>query len=434
MKQSVPPPSLLMRTIEQVFIGGLVLIFGLIVLHAPLSVFFGTHFGHLLLVKSWKELLMGVLLILALIIITKRHAWRQFVRDPLLIASLALALLYVVSLQYGHGARSYGAGLLIDLRYVLYAVLVYVAARLFPEYRSIFLRAGLIGAIVVVGFGLLQFLLPKDFLSILGYSKLTITPYTTIDNYEGLVRLQSTLRGPNPLGAYAAVVVLVASIVAIRAKLSRRIRVWLGVLALGALILVFASYSRSAYAGLLAGAFVAAGILAGRRLVHRNVIIGLAVAIILVVGGIFAIRHTTFYTSVLQHEVQGSGPAINSNQGHTISLSDGLSKDIVHPLGYGTGSTGSASLLSKNGYIVENQYLYVAHEAGWVALALFLFIIGALLRAAYQRREEPLAVGVLASGVALLIIGFVLPVFADDTVSIVWFGLAALVAGTTRRE
>ena len=53
---------------------------------------------------------------------------------------------------------------------------------------------------------------------------------------------------------------------------------------------------------------------------------------------------------------------------------------------------------------------------------------------AYQRRRDPLAVGVIASGVALLAIGLVLPVFADDTVSIVWFGLAALVAGSQRRE
>ena len=423
-------PSL--SILEKLLVGGLVLIFGLIVLHAPLSVFAGTHFGHALIVKSWKELLMGALLVIALIVVTRRRAWGRFARDPLLIASLALSLVYVLSLQYGHGPKPYGAGLLIDLRYILYAVLVYVTVCLFGQVRPLFIKVGLIGAGVVVAFGLLQFVLPKDFLSLLGYSRATIAPYTTIDNYEGLVRLQSTLRGPNPLGAYLVIVALTVGVVAVRAKLSRWQRIGLVTVAAGAIVVLLASYSRSAYAGLAVGGLVAAVVIVGRRIVSRRALAGVAIGLIIIAGGLFAVRNTTFYTSVIRHEVAGSGPTINSDQGHDLSLREGWGKVATHPFGYGTGSTGSASLLSDSGYIVENQYLYVAHEAGWIALGLFLFIVGWLLKRAFERRSDPMAIGVFASGIGLLVIGLLLPVFADDTVSIIWFGLAALIAGGER--
>lgn len=430
MKTAPPQASSPLTLLERVFIGGLAIIFGLIVLHAPLSVFFGVQFGHELIIKAWKEILMGILLVLALIIVTQRRAWGIFVRDPFMWVSLVLALLYAVSIQYDQGFKPYAAGLLIDLRYILFAVLVYVAARLFPQTRPLLIRIGLIGAIIVVGFGLLQIVLPKDLLSALGYSKATIAPYTTIDNYEGLTRLQSTLRGPNPLGAYTLIVALVAGIAALRGAMTRRSRLWLGVLATAALIVLFGSYSRSAYIGLAVGGLVAAAVVIGRRRLMTRKVVGATLIVILVaVIGLFAIRDTTFYTSVLRHEVAGSGPEINSDEGHSSSLSEGWSKAVANPLGYGTGSTGSASLLSQTGYIVENQYLYIAHEAGWLVLTLFIILMGILLKRAYNRRADPLALGVLASGIGLLIIGMFLPVFADDTVSIIWFGLAALVAG-----
>lgn len=409
------------------------LIFGLIVLHAPLSVFLSVHFGHGLVFKAWKELLMGVLLVAALIIVTQHRAWNTFRRDPVIWVSAMLALLYAISLQFGHGFRPYAAGLLIDLRYILYGVLVYVMIRLFPQARELFLRVGLIGAVIVVGFGLLQFVLPKDFLSVLGYSTATITPYTTIDSYQGLVRLQSTLRGPNPLGAYTLIVALVAGVAALRGRFSRRARIGLVVLAVAALVVLLGSYSRSAYLGVLVGAVVAAVLAIGRRrLVTKKTIAVMAIGVVLIVGGLYAIRNTTFYSSVLKHEVAGSGPAINSDAGHSSSLLVGWAEFIKSPLGSGTGSTGSASLLSGSGYIVENQYLFVAHEAGWAALVLFLALVIVLLRRAYALRAEWLAIGVAASGVGLLAVGMLLPVFADDTVSIVWFGLAAIVAGGYR--
>jgi len=78
---------------------------------------------------------------------------------------------------------------------------------LFPEKKDLFLRVGIIGALIVAVFAILQvFVLPKDFLIYLGYGENTIQPYLTVDQNQDFIRINSTLRGPNPLGAYAVIV------------------------------------------------------------------------------------------------------------------------------------------------------------------------------------------------------------------------------------
>ena len=77
--------------------------------------------------------------------------------------------------------------------------------------------------------------------------------------------------------------------------------------------------------------------------------------------------------------------------------------------------------------IIENQYLFVAHEAGWLCLAIYLAVLVAVLRRLWRRRDDWLALGVFLSGVGLSIVGLFLPVFADDVVALVWWGLSALI-------
>jgi hypothetical protein len=96
------------------------------------------------------------------------------------------------------------------------------------------------------------------------------------------------------------------------------------------------------------------------------------------------------------------------------------------PLGGGVGSTGSASLLGDSGLIIENQYLFIAHESGWLGLGIFIAIFITVLRRLYANRRDWLNLGVLASGISLAVIGVIQPVFVDDTVSLVWWGLAAI--------
>lgn len=126
------------------------------------------------------------------------------------------------------------------------------------------------------------------------------------------------------------------------------------------------------------------------------------------------------------HEDPSEGNDINSNQGHVESLQDGLSRMAVQPFGAGVGSTGSASLLGDNPVIIENQYLLVAHESGWIGLAIYLALYGLISVRLWHRRSNWLALGVLSSGIGIAAASLFLPVFVDDTVSIIWWGLAAV--------
>jgi len=168
----------------------------------------------------------------------------------------AYGAVHVAAVAWSHGgAQTVLAGLMIDVRYVLYAVLIYMFLRLYPHYKRSFVRVATFGAVIVLGFALLQLVLPRDILAHLGYSESTIAPYLTVDKNPDYVRFNSTLRGPNPLGAYAVIVlgVLAALVVRQRAQINMwsRPRIALfAVLSVGAMVGLWFSYSRSA---LLAG-------------------------------------------------------------------------------------------------------------------------------------------------------------------------------------
>ena len=97
------------------------------------------------------------------------------------------------------------------------------------------------------------------------------------------------------------------------------------------------------------------------------------------------------------------------------------------PLGAGVGTTGSAAVYGSTPYIIENQYVMVAHEVGWLGLVLFMVIYVLVLHGLWRQWRQWYAVGLWASGIGLAFVGIVLPVWADDAVSIVWWGLAAAV-------
>lgn len=70
------------------------------------------------------------------------------------------------------------------------------------------------------------------------------------------------------------------------------------------------------------------------------------------------------------------------------------------PFGAGIGSTGSASLYGDKPLVIENQYLFVAHETGRLGLGVFVAIIFVVQRL-YRYRRDWLALGLFASGIAL---------------------------------
>jgi O-antigen ligase len=242
------------------------------------------------------------------------------------------------------------------------------------------------------------------------------------------VRVNSTLRGPNPLGAYAAIVLILLIAALVRRKLQftgRKYAIGIGLLTLCSLVALWISYSRSALLAAIVGIGIVLAITITRQLSRKLWIIGSVVAFA-IIGGLIANQNSSFVSNVLLHENPNEGNSFNSNDGHLESLVHGSELLLAQPLGAGVGSTGSASLYTDVPRIIENQYLFVAHEAGWLGLLLFVVIFVLIMMRLWCARRDWLSLGVFASGVGLAVIGILQPVWVDDTVSIVWWGLAAI--------
>ena len=418
--------SILDRTI----IGLLVAIMALIVIHAPLSVFIGSKIPVLALgIKAWKEIVMVIAVLLVMIRYGQRLV-RDFRRDPLIVlCGLYVVLHIALALPAANGGLAAIAGLMVDLRYIVYFVLVYVVTRYNPRYRAWLWHTAAIGAAVVLGFLLAQFVLPVDFLKYLGYNETTIAPYMLVDMNPAFVRYNSTLRGPNPLGAYAIIVVSVAAAWWLMRMKKLRDRWWLALPAFYSvvgLVAAWVSYSRSALVA-AAGSIGLVVVLRFGCRVSRRVWLASIGTMIACAAGLYLIRNTEFFHTVIIHDNSAIGTHVTSNDDHAESLSAGIMRMAQQPLGAGVGTTGSAAVYGSTPYIIENQYVMVAHEVGWLGLAMFTVIYTLVLRGLWRQRRQWYAVGLWASGIGLAFVGIVLPVWADDTVSIVWWGLAAAV-------
>jgi hypothetical protein len=422
------------KVLGKIYITILLVIFGGIVLQGPISVGFGTLWpSYDLLIKSWKEILMLVAGLIALFLLYKTKQFK-ILRDPIVILIAVYALLHLALLAFKFtGLTSSLAGLAIDLRYVLFFGLVYIAVSMYPTYRNAFIKVGIVGALIVLIFALLQvFVLPADILKHIGYSINTISPYLTVDQNPNFIRINSTLRGPNPLGAYAGMVLALtlAAIAKQKVAKGKRLLVLVTIMLIGGTVTLLASYSRSALLGTIA-AIALIFVIAIIPRVSSNVRLwgGVTVVVFMIVLGIFIANNTNFASNVLLHVNPNDSNSVNSDDGHVSSLKASLSLLVQQPFGEGVGSTGSASLYTKQPLVIENQYLFTAHEVGWLGLAMFLSIFVTLIVRLCGLRSDWLALGVLASGVCLAIIGLLLPVWVDDTVAIIWWGLAAIALG-----
>ncbi len=409
----------------------LLTVLGFIVLHAPLTVWLGTIFPEQnLFIKAWKEVLIALATVPVIIQLWRSKKWRSFVGQPVVMLALVYIVLHIFMLGiYPQPLNNTVAGLMIDLRYVAYFLVVLGFLTLYPAYKKPMLRIGVAGAFIVVVFAVMQVFMPKYALEAIGYGDNTIQPYLTVDKNPDFIRHNSTLRGPNPLGAYAGMVL--AGVAAYWLATRKKLDSWkkylpLLVLGLSACVALWISYSRSAAIAAFVAILLVLAAKYGFRVSRRTWYIAAAV-VVMAFGALYLARDTAFVHNVILHDNPTTGAEVTSNAAHAESFAFGMGRMLAQPLGAGIGSTGSASIIdSAEGLIIENQYLMIAHEVGWLGIIIFLMLFGALLRQLWIRRGDWLAAALFASGVGLAVIGILLPVWADDTVSLVWWGMAAV--------
>jgi hypothetical protein len=275
------------------------------------------------------------------------------------------------------------------------------------------------------------FVLPKEFLAHFGYNEHTIYPYATINHNDHYLRFASTLRGANPLGAYLIVPLSLLAVLIARGR-----RHWTAIsLFVAGLVMLFFSFSRAAWIGMLLSLSIIAAIKYKQLLMRKQVLALLAVGLIVLSGLGIMLRQNARLQNIILHTEDKSAIQQTSNEGHISATIAGIKEVARHPLGEGTGASGPASYYNGNKtQIPENYFLQIGEETGWLGLALFGLInigVGYLL---WLRRADPLALSLFASLIGLTFVNLLSHAWADDTLAYIWWGLAGIAMVTVKRN
>lgn len=399
--------------------------------HAFLTVWGSSLLGHYTAFRLWKEALLLICIIGALYLVmtdgkirshtlTRRLVW-------LIFAYVAVNVVWGLVALHQHTltAKALGYGLIVNLRFLIFFLITWSVALRSSRLRRSWQWLVLAPAAAVVVFGLLQALvLPHNFLSHFGYGPNTIVPFETINNNAQYIRIASTLRGANPLGAYIMVPI---SLLAGLLITGRRSWPYVSLFA-GCLLTLFFSFSRSAWIGAALALTIISIHYLDRKYVKQAVLAAICVVVLsMAVFTVFEWHHNTRFQNIFLHTQTHSAVKATSDQGHIAGLRAGT-HDLVHqPFGRGPGSAGPASVYNVGSpRISENYYLQIGQETGWIGLILFTLInigVGYIL---WLKRQDPLALTLFASLIGLTFISMFSHVWSDDTIAYIWWGLAGI--------
>jgi hypothetical protein len=325
-------------------------------------------------------------------------------------------------------AKAMWYGILVDSRFLVFFMAMMVLAAKDDWLGRQWQRLLFIPAILVAAFAILQYLiLPYDYLKHFGYGDSTISPYETINHNLNHIRVASTLRGSNPLGAYLVLPLSAVALMWIKLKRQRFNLVMVGI---GLLLALTFSFSRSAWIGVLASLLIAVWFSFRSVRVRKN--IGWVLAGLLLAGAIitYALRNNLAFENAVFHTDRNSTAAVSSNQGHVAAFKLSAKDIIRQPQGGGVGSAGPQSVYNDHpARIAENYYLQIGQEAGVMGMLSFIAICVVLAIGLYHRRADPLALALFASLVGISLVNLLSHAWGDDTLAYVWWGLAGVCLG-----
>ncbi len=432
----------------------------LVPFHAFLTITLAGLTGNYDLLRLWKEIILLLLSPLAAVLLWKtpevwqrsRGNWLFWCMAAYVLLHIGLGLAALAKGQVNYYAMVYAW--IVNLRFLLiFMIALVLAVRLSKIYgaRGSWLHGdGLYNnwlhgnwhklllwpAAVVVGFGLLQlFALPLDFLQRFGYGADTITPFETVDEKLDYIRIQSTLRGANPLGAYMVLVLAGLTVLLLRNvkdKVSDSQHVTGVTLFSAALIVLLATYSRSAYIGVLIAVLTAVWLVLHGRQARRRLAIGLVSFVVIAAGATMVLRDNDRFENTFFHTDENSSSPMSSNAGRASALQSGVSDVLSEPFGRGPGTAGPASQHNlQPARIAENYYLQIGQEVGWAGLGLFVAINILVARELWRRRQDTLARMLLASLAGIAFVNLLQHAWTDDTLALIWWGLAGIALATT---
>ncbi len=394
--------------------------------HALLSTWVGSNFGYPDGWRVWKEIIFFAMLPFAAWLVWHSELKKWFVESWIVRLFGLYILLHAVLGAWAYSRHQVNRSALlyafiINLRFVAFFILCTAVCANSDFLKLHWRKILLIPAAAVVGFGLIQKLfLPYDFLRHFGYGKGTIAAYQTVDSNLDYRRIQSTLRGANPLGAY-----LVLLIPAFWTSVKKRWLKYLIVIAAG--IVLFFTYSRSAEIGttISIGLVIWWGL--AKKISSRRVV-GLVLVLVIVVAGVlYVFRNSRTVQDTFFHTSDSSTSSRSSNADRLQAMKNGA-RDIIHqPLGAGPGTAGPASVRNDHpARIAENYFLQIGQEVGVVGMVLFIAINVLVIKQLWERRADVLARILLAALAGLTFVNLLSHAWADDTISYLWWGLAGV--------
>jgi hypothetical protein len=352
---------------------------------------------------------------------------------------IALTIIYGVYafIMGGVTFEALGFSLVSNLQFMTFFIAVHL---LFSchDLRLPWVKVVILPAVPVIIFGLLQqFVLPPRFLEHFGYSMFTILPFQYVDNDPSLLRVQSFLRGANPLGAYLTVILLTLAYQVRISKHARQRVVLAGLLVLGTLVM-FYTYSRSAWIGSVVACLLLWLIVRRSRGFARHGLMLLAgiVTVVTVLAFEAGIAHHPVFQRAILHSDVSSLTEDTSNGIRASRIKESIREVRGDVWGDGPGTAGPASVHNAPHpvFITENYYLQIALEVGIVGLVIFLGVVGLIAGELWKRRESGLSVVLFTSLVGVSIINMASHAWTDDTLGLLWWGLAGVAVSSYRKR
>ncbi len=402
----------------------------LVPFHGFLTVWLSNLVGHYTVIRLWDEVLLLICIIGAAYLLITDHKIRLDTLSKRLVwliyiyVFLSIILGIIAYFNHSLTKKALGYGLIVNLRYLLFFLVTWTVAIRLKRVKRNYSKLVIWPAVVVIIFGLAQiFILPHDFLKHFGYGPDKIPVLETINNNPKYVRFASTLRGANPLGAYLIIPISLLTVLLLKTK--RKVPyVW--ILA-GSLILLFYTFSRSAWIGVI----LSLGLILFASKLNKNaqkiLLASASVVILLGAGLVLSLHNSTTFQNFALHTQKNSKVSTTSNEFHLTDLKIGIKDVTKHPIGGGPGSAGPASIYNKgNSKIAENYYIQIAQETGWLGFILFILINAIVGYNLWLKRRDPLALSLLASLFGITFINLLSHAWSDDTLSYIWWGLAGL--------
>ena len=143
----------------------------------------------------------------------------------------------------------------------------------------------------------------------------------------------------------------------------------------------------------------------------------------------FSLRHNDTFQNLVFHTNEKSTSVWSTNEQRIDSLNQSLKEVKEEPFGRGVGTAGPTSFRNKlaSPRIAENYYIQLIQEIGVVGLIIFIVILALAAKELFSLRENNYAKAVLGTLGGLTVAGMFSHLWADDTVSYLFWGTMAIV-------